>query len=345
MDKSIYVTDLAPGDTVAEETFLLADVRRGQARNGPYVKLVLQDATGRLDGVVWSPLAESCQDLATGDLVRLSGAVTSFQNASQVRVERIRTLAPEEHDGDLTPYLPSANQAPEDMFEAIDNLVLEHIEHKPLRTLVRKILSDKDIRPRLLAAPGAKTVHHAYVGGLLEHTLAVARLCLEACRVHAHLDRQILLAGAVLHDLGKAWELTSELACDYTDEGRLLGHVNLSLEVLEPFLAKAKDLEPEIKLHLKHLVVSHHGEHEFGAAVRPKTPEAFVLHFMDNLDSKLNQAAGPLSELEDGAASRWTPFQRFLDRQLYKADRVPSKADPDNKRSAPENQCSLPLKG
>ncbi len=344
MEKTQYVTDIAPGDTVAEQPFLLADVRRGQARNGPYVKLVLQDNTGRVDAVIWSPLAESCPDLAAGNLALVSGAVTSFQNASQVRVERIRPLSLEDLGNDLSPFLPSSSQAPEDMLEALDDMVLEHIEHKPLKTLVRKVLSDKTVKPRLLAAPGAKTVHHAYVGGLLEHTLAVARLCMEACRVHPRLDRQILLAGAILHDLGKAWELTSELACDYTDEGRLLGHVNLSLEVLEPFFIKAKDLEPEIILHLKHLVVSHHGEHEFGAAVRPKTPEAFVLHFMDNLDSKLNQAAGPLAELDDDGP-HWTPFQRFLDRQLYKAVRVPSKTDLENKNSAPENQCLLPLKG
>ena len=338
MEKHVFVRDLLPGTQVSAP-FMVAEVRKGQARNGPYVKLVLQDRTGRVDAVIWSPLADTCPELTPGALAMVTGAVTSFKDQSQIRVDAIELLD-REAQADLGDYLPASERPAGQMLEELGDLVLEHIDYKPLRQLVRKVLDDEDIRARLLGAPGAKTVHHAYVGGLLEHTLAVARLCMNVCDLYPALDRQTLLAGAVLHDLGKA----TELACDYTDTGRLMGHVNIGLEVLTPFFAKARGLDEGVALHLKHLIVSHHGEFEFGAAVRPMTPEAFVLHFCDNMDSKLNQTMRALDELEPDQG-RWTPFQRFLDRPLFKPAPAPGKDGENGKKQTPENQCLLPLKG
>ncbi|MGE4551509.1 MAG: 3'-5' exoribonuclease YhaM family protein [Desulfovibrionaceae bacterium] len=341
MEKHVFVRDLQPGTQVSAP-FMVAEARRGQARNGPYVKLVLQDRTGRVDGVIWSPLADTCPELGPGALAVFTGAVTSFKDQAQIRVDNVELL--DRDAAGAGDYLPASERPAGLMLEELGDLVLEHIEYKPLRQLVRKVLDDEPVRARLLAAPGAKTVHHAYVGGLLEHTLAVARLCMSVCDLYPALDRQVLLAGAVLHDLGKAWELASEPACDYTDPGRLMGHVNLGLEVLAPYFAKARGLDEGVALHLKHLIVSHHGEFEFGAAVRPMTPEAFVLHFCDNMDSKLNQTMRVLDELEPDQGP-WTPFQRFLDRPLFKAAPTPGKNGENGKNHPPENQCLLPLKG
>lgn len=342
MEKNRYVHDLCPGEAI-RDVFLLAEAQRAQARNGPYWRLVLQDATGRVDAMIWSPLSEQFERLEPGMFVEVGGQVGTFKDRLQLKVESLAPLngaAPT----DLGDFLPRSQTPPEQLMEAIDDLVLEHITHKPLKALVRRVLRDDEIRPRLLGGMGAKVVHHAYVGGLLEHTLGVARLCMASCDLYPRLDRQILLAGALFHDLGKAWELTGGPENGYTDAGQLLGHIELGLEVLGPFFAKARDLEPELILHLKHLILSHHGEHEFGAPVRPKSAEAFVLHLADMMDSKLNIIHGALEQLDAGEGPAWTPYQRFLERPVFRATPTP---DPNHQRKSdsPENQCFLPLKG
>lgn len=341
MEKNIYVKDLQPGHTV-RDIFLLAEAQRAQARNGPYWKLKLQDVTGRIDAVIWSPLSEQFQQLEPGSLAEVSGQVGSFKERLQLRVDQLMTLNGDAPD--LGEFLPRSATPPEDLFEALDDLVLEHITHRPLKKLVRRVFKDKNIQPRLMQGMGAKVVHHAYVGGLLEHTLGVARACMAACDLYPHLDRQILLAGALFHDIGKAWELSGGPDNQYTDEGQLLGHIELGLEVLRPFFAKARDLEPEIILHLKHLVLSHHGEHEFGAPIRPKSAEAFVLHLADMMDSKLNIISGAIEQIGDGEGLAWTPYLRFLERPVFRAVPTPDKNN-QNKNETPENQCLLPLKG
>ncbi|MEF2144483.1 MAG: HD domain-containing protein [Desulfovibrionaceae bacterium] len=342
MQKNTYVRDLTPGETT-RDVFLLSEAQRNQARNGrPYWKLVLQDSSGRVDAMVWSPLSEKFEQLEPGTFVIIQGQVGSFNERLQVRVDQMELLEPG-HGFDMAHFLPCSAIPPDILMEALEDLVLEHIEHKPLRTLVRRVLKDEEIRPRLLRATGAKVVHHAYLGGLLEHTLAVARLCMAVCDQYANLDRQILLAGAIFHDLGKAWELNGGADNDYTDAGRLLGHIELGLEQLNLFLAKSRNLEPEIALHLKHLVLSHHGEHEFGAPVRPKSAEAFVLHLADMMDSKLNIIAGALDGLEECDGPAWTPYLRYLERPIFRPVPTPDR-NSKNRNSNPENQCFLPLK-
>lgn len=340
MEKNIYVRDLCPGDTI-RDIFLLAEAQRAQARNGPYWKLVLQDASGRVDAVIWSPQSEQYERLDSGMFAEISGQVGSFKDKLQVRVDGLAVLngnAP-----DLGEFLPRSQTPPDALLEAVEDLALEHIIHKPLKNFVRRVLKDETVRPRLLNGMGAKVVHHAYVGGLLEHTLSVAKLCMASCDLYPQLDRQILLAGAIFHDLGKAWELTGGPENGYTDAGQLLGHIELGLEVLGPFFAKARDLEPDLILHLKHLILSHHGEHEYGAPVRPKSAEAFALHLADMMDSKLNIIAGAVDQLEDSDSTAWTPYQRFLERPVFRAVPTPDKNN-QRKSDHPENQCFLPLK-
>lgn len=341
MEKNIYVRDLCPGDTI-RDVFLLAEAQRAQARNGPYWKLVLQDSSGRVDAMIWSPQSEQYERLEPGMFAEVSGQVGSFKDRLQVRVESLALLNGDAPD--LGEFLPRSAIPPEELLEALEDLVLEHIAHKPLKGLVRRVLKDEEIRPRLLRGMGAKIVHHAYLGGLLEHTLGVARLCMASCDLYPRLDRQILLAGAIFHDLGKAWELTGGPENSYTDAGQLLGHIELGLEILGPFFAKARDLEPDLILHLKHLILSHHGEHEFGAPVRPKSAEAFALHLADMMDSKLAIIAGAVDQIEEPDGPAWTPYQRFLERPVYRAPATPDKNN-QRKSDNPENQCFLPLRG
>ncbi len=333
--KTVYIRDISPGQTI-QDTFLLADARTGQSRNGPYWSLVLQDSTGQMDAKVWSPLSLQHPGLAAGQFVSVRGLAANYRDKCQLTLEQLAPVS--EADIDPVDFLPPSPVKPEELLAGIEALCRQELTHKPWRSLIKKILADEEIRAQLLPATGAKTVHHAYAGGLLDHTLAVARTCLGLCDLYPQLDRQILLVAAILHDLGKAWELSSGLTTDYTDEGRLLGHVQLGLERLEPFLAKARDLDPALILHLKHLIISHHGEYQFGAPRRPKTPEAFILHFADNIDAKLNTIAGAYNEIE-GTDQAWTPFQRYLDRFLYRPARTPE--PPRHSPKTPEGQPLL----
>ena len=328
--KAVYIRDISPGQTI-QDTFLLADARTGQSRNGPYWSLVLQDSSGQMNAKVWSPLSQQHPGLAAGQFVTLRGLAANYRDKCQLTIDQLAPVP--EAEVDPTEYLPPSPVKPAELLAEIEALCRRELTHKPWRGLMKKILADEEIRARLLPATGAKTVHHAYAGGLLEHTLCVARTCLALCDLYPQLDRQVLLVAAILHDLGKAWELSAGLTTDYTDEGRLLGHIQLGLTQVEGFLAKARDLDPALILHLKHLIISHHGEYEFGAPRRPKTPEAFILHFADNIDAKLNTIAGAYAEIE-GTEQAWTPFQRYLDRFLYRPAHTPANPDAQAKGEA-----------
>lgn len=338
--KSQYIQSLSPGQTV-DDLFLLAGANQAQSKNGPYWNLSFQDATGSIDGKIWSPKSLEYPTLNPGSMVRVRGFVESYRDKSQLKVDHMDVLDASAPGIDLSDFLPASKTPPEDLMEALEDLVTEHMRHKPWKTFCRKVLTHEDIRARLLTAPGAKTVHHAYVGGLLEHTLGVARACMALCDVYPNLDRQTLLAGAIFHDLGKAWELSGGLANDYTDEGRLFGHIQIGMEKLEPFLARSPRLEAGLKLHLKHLITSHHGEHEFGSPVRPKTPEAFILHFADNMDAKLNIIDQAYADMDKTGAD-WSPYMRFLERNVFRPEPTPDNAKKQNAKA--ENQCLLPLK-
>ncbi|MBU1610206.1 MAG: HD domain-containing protein [Proteobacteria bacterium] len=343
MSKTVFVKDLEPGRNLAD-IFLVSSAQKGAAKNGPYWKLKLQDATGVVDAVIWSPASEAYADIPVGSFASVQAAITSFNDQPQLKIERLALLDPVAMGLSMGDFVPCSTVPPKELLEELIDMVREHIEHKPLKNLILRILENEEIRPKLLNATGAKTVHHAYVGGLLEHTVGVSRSCMAFCDLYPTLDRQILLAGAILHDIGKAWELTDGVENDYTDEGRLLGHILIGLEKIEPFLSKSKTLEPELILHLKHLIVGHHGEHEFGSPVLPKTPEAYILHHADNVDAKMSIMHGIYKDMGDKPDSpRWSAYNRYLQRNIFLRTPAPSKAE-KAKNGQPENQCLLPLK-
>ena len=338
--KSQYIQELSPG-TQVNDLFILAAANMAQSRNGPYWNLTFQDATGKIDGKIWSPKSQEYPALEPGQLTRVHGFVENYRDKNQLKVDHMDLLDMSSEAIDFADFLPTSCVPPEDLMEDLEDLVIEHMKHLPWKKFCRKVLHAEDIRERFMTAPGAKTVHHAYVGGLAEHTLSVARACMALCDVYPNLDRQTLLAGAIFHDLGKAWELSGGLVNDYTDEGRLLGHIQIGQDKLEPFLKRAKNLDPSLKLHLKHLITSHHGEHDFGSPVRPKTPEAFVLHFADNMDAKLNIIDQAYDEM-DKSGQEWSPYMRFLERNVFRPTPTPDKSKKQHDK--PENQCLLPLK-
>lgn len=339
--KKTFIRDIQPGHFVSD-VFVLAEARQAQGKNGPFWGLKLQDASGSLEAKVFSPLSQQYPALAAGQVVVAEGAVQVFRDQPQIIIERLELLASELDETMLRGLIPCSKVDPEILLEELEDLLRQELRHAPWKKFTKRVLSDADIRPRLLFAPGAKAIHHAYAGGLLEHTLAVCRICQSLCGLYPDLDRETLLAAAAFHDLGKAWELSSGLVRDYTDEGRLIGHIVIGLEKLLPHLAKVSDLDDALKAHFKHLLLSHHGELEFGSPKRPKTAEAIALHYADNLDAKLKTYGESLGE--EAAEGQWSPFVRSLERYLYRPKPTPGAKGSRKDEKGPE-QCFLPLKG
>ncbi|WP_461208803.1 3'-5' exoribonuclease YhaM family protein [Desulfocurvus sp. DL9XJH121] len=343
MTKTTFIRDLAPGQAL-DEVFLLASAQQGQAKNGPFWSLTLADMSGEMPAKIFSPQAQAVPQLAAGMFARVRGQVGTYRDQPQVVAEAALVVDPDEAGLRLADFVPASPRDPEEMLADIERLCKKHLRHKPLRNLVRSVLTDPAVKPRLAAAPGAVSIHHAYAGGLIEHTLSVCGLCMAFCDHYPDLDRQALLASAVLHDLGKAWEYSQGPVREISDEGRLLGHIQIGLDVLEPFLARAleKGLDPAVATHVKHMILSHHGELEFGSPKVPQTAEAFALHFADNLDAKLKTVAEATADAGGEDEAGWSPFVRSLNRFVFKPLRTP---DPDaDNGDKKDEQCLLPLK-
>lgn len=348
----LFIKDIEAGSEISG-LFLLAAASKLQARNGMFWRLELKDATGSLESRIWSPLSQQYLELPVGQIVEIEGRAELFRDQLQLSLSKIRALSSEEqselHLGD---YMPASKIAPALMFQDLEKLCKQEIQHKSLRKFINLLLNDEDVHSRLLQAPAAKSVHHAWVGGLLEHILGVSRLCVSFSKLYPELDGQLLLAGAVCHDLGKLWELSGGLNNEYTTLGKLIGHINIGLEKIEAFIKKA-GLEEDLALHLKHLVLSHHGEYEYGSPRLPQTAEAFALHYADNLDAKLNQcknlfdesAYGEVNEEGLAGSGAWSNYQGTLKREVYLPPRAISSvsgAEADKKkRNSGEGQCSL----
>ncbi len=340
MEKTQFIKDIAPGDEV-RGIFLLGAAELRESRNGPFWRLELKDSSGALEAKIWSPQSREYAELMAGALVEAIGRCGSYRDQPQASVERLRVLSEEEVAAcDLSLFLPCAPCPPQAMLEELERLIRK--EAGPWKKFLLAVLRDDGIRAGLLSAPAAKNVHHAYVGGLLEHTLSVTGLALRLCDHYPELDRALMAAAAVCHDLGKIWELSGGLRNDYTDAGRLLGHITLGLERLEPLLRKHAP-SPEQARHFKHLILSHHGEHQFGSPQLPQTAEAFVLHYADNIDAKTAQCRSIFSAFDDGEEG-WSSYQPTLGRFLYRPARnAESAAQEDGPRpkASREDQCSL----
>jgi 3'-5' exoribonuclease len=341
--KNRYVADLRAGQTI-DDIFALAGARKNQAKNGPYWQLTLQDRTGAVEGRIWSPQSLQYEDLCPEQFVRVQGQVNSFKDQLQVNITSLNVLDPITAGIDLGQFLPVSAVPPEELLEELETILRRELTFPGWKKFCRRVLRDEDIRAVLLNAPGGKSMHHAYCGGLLEHTLGVVRACLAMSDLYPQLDREILLSAAAFHDIGKAYEISAGISREYTDAGKLLGHIAIGLELLAPHLAREKDLPPELVLHFKHLLLSHHGEYEYGSPKRPKTLEALVLHMADNLDAKANTFDSAFSEEEAGEGT-WSGYQKALGRFLYLPPKTPA-ASPRPRRTVQkkEDQCLLPLK-
>lgn len=328
MEKGIYVKDILP-DMKVKGVFAIMEPSCSLTKtNETYWKLLLSDSSGTVEARIWAPASSKISSLEAGILALIEGSSSIFREVLQVNINKFYPLSPEEEDNiDLASFIPASPHDREEMFASLINACREEFTYEPWRLLVDAVLNNQEIQKSFKQSRAAKYMHHAYIGGLLEHTLSVFRLCQAICGLYPQLDRQTLLAGALFHDLGKIRELSKGIVNEYTDQGSLNGHITLGLEIIQPFL-NASELGEDLKNHLKHLILSHHGEHEFGAPCLPQTPEAFILHYADNMDAKINQLYKLYDEHKMGPA-QWSPWQNSLGRRIYNPVRTPDQLEKD----------------
>lgn len=344
MEKGVCVKDIVPNIHVAG-LFVVGSADLGQSRNGPFWKLILFDATGNVEAKIWHPLSAEFAEIISGSVAFVSGRSSLYKDQVQLSLDKFSPLSEDLlEEVDRRDFVPASPYDPEEMLNELKTLCLEEFKYPPWRKLILSVLNNSEYRKALLTMPAAKSLHHAYAGGLLEHTLGVCRLCRAIADQYPQLDRQTLLAGAFFHDFGKIRELSTGFVNDYTDQGKLLGHIFLGMQMLDPLMADAK-LDAHLAEHLRHLVISHHGELEFGAPKLPQTPEALALHYADNLDAKLAQFRNVFAAA-DTEYGDWGPWQRTLDRAFFRAKPTPGQNRGHTQQTAikRDEQCLSLLK-
>lgn len=314
----VKVIDLNEGDLV-EEVFQVKDKRTYTSRNGnPYLSLRLADKTGEIEGRLWEGIEDWMKGLKRGDFLRVKGRVVEYMGQRQINVKEIALTL----DVDIKEFLPSSERDIEEMVGGL-RACLQQVKDQYLHKLLLSFFYDEEFMSLFKKATAAKELHHVYLGGLLEHTLGVTELCISVFDHFENLDRDLLIAGALLHDIGKVYEFTTERFIDYSTPGRLLGHIAIGLSLLNERMKEIEGFPEERGMLLKHIVLSHHGESEFGSPVVPKTVEALILYFMDDLDAKVNCFQSFIKREKKGEGE-WTSYHRILERHLYKGmNRLP----------------------
>ena len=312
--KYIYIKDIRPGDKILD-SFLVAEKNLAFSQKGsPYLNLRLKDRTGEVEGKIWENADEWDKQFKKGDVIQVQSRAVSFKNTLQLSIHDVEKL--DESDINPADFFPSARRDIEEMFTKLMSYV-EEMETPYLKSLLESFFKDEAIATLFKKAPAAKTFHHVYIGGLLEHTLSVVRLLEQVADHYNGIDRDMLITGGLLHDIGKIYEFSYDRIIDYSDEGRLVGHIVIGVEMLDKKIATINDFPDLAAMELRHLLLSHHGTQEFGSPKRPKTMEALIVHYIDDLDAKVNAFQGYIDESPDDD-SKWTPFHRLFERFIYK---------------------------
>lgn len=314
MTEEYYIADFKEGDSVSK-TFYVDSRTRLLTRSGkPYLSLTLRDKTGTINAKIWEDADTIYSNMGSADFIRVRGTVEKYKDALQLRVDQLTVVRTE--DVDLADFLPAGAGDPEEMLNELRE-VSQALENRFLRGLLDLVFADDDLMQRLKVSPGAKYLHHSFIGGLLEHTLSVTKICDWLCGHYQNINRDLLIAGAVLHDIGKVYELTASPSFDYTTEGRLIGHLVIGCRIVEEKIRQIDGFPRELKIELQHLILSHQGTYEYRSPVLPKTVEAMLLHHVDDLDAKV-QLTQDWIERAKTDPSEFTPYHRLLERYFYK---------------------------
>ncbi len=318
----IFISEISPNQDVTS-AFVVAEKQLRTARNGtPFLSLKLTDKSGQITGRIWERAEERAQAIAPGSVVRVRGRSELYRDELQLQINDLSPLSLDEID--RADFLPVSPKSIEDLFQRLKELT-STIKKGALQRLTRHILSDTHLMDRFKTAPAAKSMHHAYLGGLLEHSVAVTELVSLIAAHYPDLNRDLLVVGAILHDVGKVDEFVYDLKIDYSHSGRLLGHMVLGVQILDEKIRSLRSFPSEEAILLSHLILSHHGEEAMGAVRLPMTREAFVLHFADDLDAKMNSVTRILADSKTGDEA-WTAYQPLFERFFFRGFPLPAEA-------------------
>lgn len=308
-----YIKDYKDGDRVFDIYFCKFKSSAVTKNGKSYDNVILQDKTGTLDAKIWDPNNAGIADFEAMDYIEVYGEVTSFNGALQVNVKRVRKC--DESEYDESEYMPVSRKNLDEMYAELIKII-ESIENTYLKTLLRKIfVEDQAFAARFRKASAAKSVHHGFIGGLLEHTLSVTKLCDYYCTAYPILNRDLLLTAAICHDMGKTREISAFPLNDYTDEGQFLGHIVIGSEMVSQKAREIAGFPPMLEMQLKHCILSHHGEYEYGSPKKPALIEAVALNHADDTDAKMETFTEILESTQE---TGWIGFNRLFESNLRK---------------------------
>lgn len=313
MPQQKLLKDLHPGDNL-KHFLLLAKIEIKKTRtNKDYLDLLLKDSTASIAAKIWDNFNEFMLSAEEGNVVRIEGNIEEFNNQNQIKVKSIRVANPADN---VTPdqFMQKSKRSLDEMTAELNDRI-EKITDSYLNQLIHLVLSEKKLE-KYLKVPAGKSWHHAYLHGLIEHTLEIVKICDLLADFHPEVNRDLLISGAILHDFGKTEELSSEASFDYTDRGRLIGHIVIAATEIEKAANSIPGFPPELKDQLIHLVLSHQGKLEFASPVEPKTLEAIILYHSDELSAKANAYKNAI-ELDRNSKSGWTKFLPLANTSLY----------------------------
>ena len=313
--KTSFVSDLNSEQNITS-FFLVCEKEVRNTREGKsYLRLELGDRTGTIEARMWDQFENAVRDFGRDDIVKVQGRVEIYRQRPQLAVLQLRRARPEEVD--LTDFLPHTKEDVDKLWEQLLGYA-DSISNPWLKKLVAAIVSEPGLATRYKRAPAAKVMHHAYLGGLLEHVVSLCGMAKQAAAHYPELNLDLLLTAAILHDVGKLDELCYERAIGYTVEGQLLGHIVMELETVIKAIDRIEGFPAALKTVVQHLLISHHGEYEFGSPKLPMIREALVFHYLDDLDSKLAAARDALAS--DSGDEQWSAYSGALGRKFLRLD-------------------------
>lgn len=338
----VFVKDLQPNQII-RSSFLVhhKDVR--QKKTGePFLSLTIGDKSGDIDAKMWDNVGDVVDIFGVGDFVKVKGVMSLYNGRPQFTIHSLDRV--DEREIALPDFFPASARDPEEMFSELMDIV-QGMTDPHLKALLEAFFADESIRARYKKAPSAKQIHHAFLGGLLEHVLSLCRLCQLVGPHYTNINQDLLLTGAILHDIGKIEELTYERALGYSEVGQLLGHISIGIRYLHDKLREVPDFPPALAVLVEHMVLSHHGKLEFGSPKVPAFPEALLFSYLDDLDSKMECMRAQL-ERDANSEGAFTAYNYAMERVFLKKDQFLGNAKPkaDDASSSVPHPAPLELK-
>jgi len=335
--KDYFICDCVQNENkVIISSFVVVSKQVKPKKTGePYLALTLGDRSGHVEAKMWDNVEDAIDVFDQDDVIKIKGLLNKYKNRFQITIHKLRLLGDSEVD--FADYLPKTTKDIGELWKTLASFVAT-FKNQHLRALIDLFMADPEIAEAYRNAPAAKTLHHAYIGGLLDHVVSLFRSCDLVCRNYPQVNRDLLLTGAFLHDIGKIHELAYHRSFSYTTRGQLLGHMIIELEMLQAKLAQLPDFPDDLKTLVEHLIISHHGQYEFGSPKLPMFPEALMLHYLDDLDSKM-EAMRAQFERDAESDGGWTGYNSSLGRPLLNAARFLEKKSADATSTAATSEA------